>query len=273
MSIHTRINKVESALTPHQLAMLEVQRARSHPNMIAHALAAAAAPVAGRDSLAERIASSVRRRGQSEGRDCSDELVADAQKQGAFLVQLAAECNATVSGCLREQDLKLSLLEMMALLLTTGSGGTDGAWNTLETSIGRFLDETRALLGGVRLIERTYFQGESVLYPDHESSLVALLEGACDLNQVFEPEDRGGVGPNRRQEDGGPRNADSHPEDAGTNPGVRAMADQIIRMARAHVLEAFDDRLGAIRLVAGLLKKSVGESAGSVTSNRAGTGQ
>ncbi len=200
MRYDARIRRVAGNLSVPQMVLLSIQEARGFPDMFAHGAALAARPVEA-GTLCDRIEAAVRRASVGMDRERRDDLVRRAQRGGLFLAHLFTECNASLARSQRERELEGCVLALLLRAAESGgaaehaSGEHDPArWRRAADEYRRRLAEA---LGAVRLIEREYFGGASILYPGAEAALIEQIVGIERLIG-FVGGAAGGVGGPRR---------------------------------------------------------------------------
>jgi hypothetical protein len=170
MANEKRVRDLERQLSPRELVLADIEEARKHGSLTAHArclVAKGLSPWA----LCQRIEESVGRASRRlPAAECA-RRIRDAQRDGLFLARLWLECNAWFIGHQQEWDLRMALLGSQLLLTMTEK-------YSHQVTLGQVLKLARAqrlLLAGaeaaVRLLERDYFDRRTVLYPDLKADL------------------------------------------------------------------------------------------------------
>jgi hypothetical protein len=161
-------------MTVRQIVMLQIQEAKRFPSMMAHARSLIGRRFAPEETLCGRIETAVLPGAKGKPRAVQNQLIRDAQRQGLFLARLARECNARVAESDRERTLESALLHAFRLLCLRDKDGTTRAGDLLDMA--QAVHRRAAdLLDAVRLIEREYFDGVSILYADADAALASRV--------------------------------------------------------------------------------------------------
>ncbi len=183
MTTNTRLDKVAGALTPRQLALLEVRAMRQFPNLTAHATAIADGRV-GHTSLCDKIRDSVRAANKGAKEAALRPILWEAYREGLFLCQLAHTCNLHLEECryaLQVERRYVGTLFFGMYLAVQGDQEWPEHLPDPAEEIEKLLHHVRAKQDGVALIEKEYFDGQPILYPDAAAWLAEELDTAQSL--------------------------------------------------------------------------------------------
>lgn len=179
MTTRTRLDKASTKLSPKQVVLLTLKEAHSFESASAYAKKKIRM---GKDGdICARIEASVmgtlpEKRDRSSGKYSPDTThsLREAQREGMFLWGLAVQCNRVLMEGQEAINLRWMMWNMSILLLSEWDGNMPKVdAETVPLTLDQVMDEIRALRadlvahsGAIAIIEKTYFGGQEVLFPD-----------------------------------------------------------------------------------------------------------
>ena len=183
MKKRSRVEGVESLLTPLQIVLLDIEQARRLGSLEAFARSLLSGD--GRPKRVEIIEEMTRKRCRGMDQEQVRQEIRHAQKEGMFLNRLAVETWSSVLANERAWGLTaaaIGLLHAMALDMAYAEqesiepiAKVIAAWHDAARS---HLKELETELEAARLIEREYFGGAKILFERDEGMLVEMIASA-----------------------------------------------------------------------------------------------
>ncbi len=183
MKKQRRVEQLQRYLTLLQVVMIDIEEAHRHGSMVE--LARALANNTTRFKRVGTIESMVRAKHRGEGHESIREATRAAQKEAMFLNRLVVESWTSVlcnERAWRSDAVAIGLLHSLVCEMAESErepvesfGKTLDMWHRSATA---HHEELQIELEAVRLIERKYFGGASILFPGDDRMLAEMIGNA-----------------------------------------------------------------------------------------------
>lgn len=197
MTTRTRLNKARTQLSPKQIVLLTLKEAHAAGSAWAYAKKAIRM---GREkdicALVEAAVTGTQvKKWSSSPGEYSENMtntIREAQREGMFLWGLAMRCNESLLEAKEAIDLRWMLWNMSMLLLGEWGERASGE-DSPPLTLDRVMSEVRLLrtdlvahAKAIATIEKTYFGGQGVIFPDMRQWLDKRLSGVVELLEAVD---------------------------------------------------------------------------------------
>ncbi|HEX2837182.1 MAG TPA: hypothetical protein VHN77_03540 [Phycisphaerales bacterium] len=198
----SKLRAVETALSPRQIALLEIENWRKFPTPRECLVAMMDGRASTSDDWAGQVRESVRLKHKGAKPEALHRLQREGLREAWFLLALAGRCLLDLEHDREAIGLQRRLVHALTMVLFLTAQSKSEWLEQLPDPLQeaeKFLFRVRGLQDAVRLIEREYFGGRSILFEETEAwlkdevasaeSLVGLYNQTCNLSVGVESQD------------------------------------------------------------------------------------